>query len=147
MASTAWITSNGQLNRKNLFRSYQWQTPTSDYIQFALGLALTESELPSPNQQSWERCIHHMCRHSAGEWQSRHTVKASQNQVRPTARNRMGISVQLFVQKYAPGPQHDSLFMAAPKTHRGHNLESCRALLSSSQNCSLPTSWLILSTT
>lgn len=37
--------------------------------------------------------------------------------------------------------------MAEPKSHRGHRLETCTALPSSSQNCSLATNRLLLSTT
>lgn len=37
--------------------------------------------------------------------------------------------------------------MAEPKSHRGHRLETCTALPSSSQNCSLATNWLLLSAT
>lgn len=141
MTSSTWITSSGQVKRKNLFRNNQWQAPASYCLQFSLGFTPAGWELPSTKQQRWGSCIHHTWEHSAGWWQSRLTVKQPQTYIKSTEKHRTSISVQLFhtMQSFKNMlPAHDiTAYSGLSHGAASHSLQTCSPLPSSSLNRSL----------
>lgn len=80
--------------------------------------------IPSTKQQHWGSHIQDSRGHSAGQWQSRPTVTASQQHIVLTANTERVFKHNslIFTQKHAPaGTENDSLFMAEPQSCRSQS--------------------------